>query len=146
MDRTYIAENDEERKRLADLLGHLSDEDLAKPLGEHWTVGVGLMHLAFWDRMWLSKFEEWERTDAVEFPPLRGVVLEVNDAILPWWQSISTVQVRHEALAAAQAIDDKAASLSDDLVAAILADRPRTLSRAVHRREHLDEIAAALAP
>jgi uncharacterized damage-inducible protein DinB len=146
MYRTYIAENDEERKRLADLLGHLSDEDLAKPLGEHWTVGVGLMHLAFWDRMWLSKFEEWERTGAVEFPALRGVVLEVNDAILPWWQSISTVQVRHEALAAAQAIDDKAASLSDDLVAAILADRPRTLSRAVHRREHLDEIAAALAP
>ena len=143
MDRPYIAENDSERARLEDLLARLTDEDFARPMGEHWTVGVGLIHLAFWDRMWLSKLEEWERIGFVDLPAL-SIVRDVNDAMLGWWRSIAPAQIRHEVLAAIRAFDEKSAALPDRIVEPILADRPRTLTRALHRRQHLDEIETAL--
>jgi Mycothiol maleylpyruvate isomerase N-terminal domain len=147
MERSYCAENDEGRARIQALLASLTDEDLSRPVGPDWTVGVGLMHLAFWDRQWLSKFEEWERLGEVIVPaetrslPLFNII---NAAMLPWWRGISPAQVRHEVLAAAEAIDDKVASLSHSMIEAILATRPCTLVRATHRREHLDEIDNAL--
>jgi hypothetical protein len=104
------------------------------------------MHLAFWDRQWLAKLEEWERTGVVVVPPLRDVINGINDGMLPWWRSIAPAQVRHEVVAAAEAMDAKVASLPQHLLEAILADRPRTLIRATHRREHLGEIERALVP
>src|SRR5260370_29927745 len=57
-----------ERARLKAFVSRLSDDALACPVGAHWTVGVGLAHLAFWDRLWLAKFDEWERTGGVVAP------------------------------------------------------------------------------
>jgi hypothetical protein len=102
------------------------------------------MHLAFWDRQWLSKFEEWERIGSVRFPPLREFYNELNNAMLLWWRSIEPAQIRFEAIAAAEAIDTKAATLDEPILQAILAERPRTLIRGVHRGEHLEEIDQAL--
>jgi hypothetical protein len=48
-------------------------------------------------------------------------------------------------IAAAETVDSKAESLPEALVEAILAARPRTLVRATHRRQHLDEIERVLA-
>jgi hypothetical protein len=69
MDQSYIAENDAERARLQALAARLTDADMARPTSEGWTVGVGLLHLAFWDRLSVAKFEEWERTETVQIPP-----------------------------------------------------------------------------
>ena len=58
MDRSYVTENAAERERLKALVARLTDDDMARAMSPQWTVGVGLMHLAFWDGMSLSKFEE----------------------------------------------------------------------------------------
>ena len=145
MDKSYVAENEAELARLKAFVGRLSDADIARPVGAHWTVGVGLAHLAFWDRLWLAKFDEWERTGVVVVPPVKTFVNGMNDGMLPWWRAIAPAQVRHEVIAAAEAADDKAQRLPMTLVKTVLATRPRTIRRAVHRRQHLDELERAAA-
>jgi len=54
-------------------------------------------------------------------------------------------QIRHAVVAAAEAMDRKAETLPAPIVEAILAVRPRSLVRAIHRRQHLDQIERALA-
>jgi hypothetical protein len=145
MDRSSVAENEAERARLKAIVDQLTDADLARPMSEDWTIGVGLMHLAFWDGLSLSKFEEWERTGAVQIPPLRDMVDGINHAMLPWWRTIAPAQVRHAVVAAAEAVDRKAETLPASIIEAILALRPQSLMRANHRRQHLDQIEPALA-
>ena len=145
MDKSYAAENEAELARLKTFVGRLSDAGMARPVGAHWTVGVGLAHLAFWDRLWLAKFDEWERTGVVVVPQVETFVNGMNDGMLPWWRSIAPAQVRQEVIAAAEAADDKARRLPVALVEAVLATRPRTIRRAVHRRQHLDELERAVA-
>ena len=145
MERSYVAENDVERARLKAIVARLTDADMARAMSEDWTVGVGLMHLAFWDGLSLSKFEEWERTGTVEIPAMRDMVDGINQAMLPWWRTIAPAQVRHAVVAAAEAVDRKAETLPVPIIEAILAVRPRSLTRAGHRRQHLDQIERALA-
>jgi hypothetical protein len=145
MDRSYVAENDAERARLQAVVARLTDAEMEHPISEGWTVGVGLMHLAFWDRLSLSKFEEWERTGTVQMMPGREVVDGINDAMLPWWRTVAPAHIKHEVIAAAEAVDRKAATLPEPIIEAILAMRPRSLRRASHRRQHLDQIERALA-
>src|SRR5712691_8344885 len=144
MNQSYTYENEASRARVQDFVASLNAEDMTRPVGIHWTVSIGLMHLAFWDRQWLAKLEEWERTGVVLIPPLRDVINGINDGLLPWWRSIAPAQVRYEVIAAAEAMDAKVASLPQHLLEVILAERPRTLVRATHRQEHLDEIERAL--
>ena len=145
MDRSYVVENNAERARLQALVARLTDADLGRPMSEGWTVGVGLLHLAFWDRLFFSKFEEWERTGEVHIPPMRDLVDGINQAMLPWWRTVAPLQAKHEVVAAAEAVDRKAETLPAPLIEALLAVRPRSLTRAVHRRQHLDQIERALA-
>jgi hypothetical protein len=145
MDRSYVAENEAQRARLKALVARLSDADMARTMSEAWTIGVGLMHLAFWDGLSLSKFEEWERTGTVQIPPMRDMVEGINQAMLPWWRTIAPSQIRHAVVAAAEAVDHKAETLPAPVIEAIQAVRPRSLERAHHRRQHLDQIERALA-
>jgi uncharacterized damage-inducible protein DinB len=144
MDRSYVTENAAEQARLKAIVARLSDDELAHPISPTWTVGVGLAHLAFVDRLWMAKFEEWERTGVVEMPP-GGLFNGINAAMLPWWRATAPAQVKHEVMAAAEAVDRKAENLPAPLVEAILAVRPRALLRAAHRRAHLDTIERTLA-
>lgn len=144
MNHSYVDENDASRLRIQRFVAGLSDDDLARPVGAHWTVATGLMHLAFWDRQWLAKLEEWERTGTVVVPPLAEIINGINDGMLGWWRTIAPAQVRHEVIAAAEAMDAKVAGLPRQILDAVLAERPRTLVRAIHRSEHLAEIEAAL--
>ena len=158
MDRPYVAENDTERERLKAFVGRLSDPEMARPLGQHWTVSVGIAHIAFWDQLWLTRFEEWERNGAVDTAWLAKFVewdrtgadfdgnpTAVNDAMLPWWRSMTPARVRHDVVAAAEAIDHAVERLPESLVKAVLSVRPRTLTRAIHRREILNETERTLA-
>jgi hypothetical protein len=145
MDRSYVAENDAERARLKAVVDRLTDADLARLMSEEWTIGAGLLHLAFWDGLSLSKFEEWERTGEDQSPPMRDLVLAINQVMLPWWRTIAPAQIRHAVVVAAEAVDHKAETLPVPIIEAILAVRPRSLTRAVHRRQHLDQIERALA-
>ncbi len=80
----------------------------------------------------------------VVVPQVETFVNGMNDGMLPWWRMIAPVQVQHEVIAAAEAADDKARRLPVALVEAVLATRPRTILRAVHRRQHLDELERAV--
>jgi hypothetical protein len=144
MERSYVAENEAERARLQAIVARLTDADMARAMSEDWTIGVGLMHLAFWDGLSLAKFEEWERTGEVQIPPMRDMVDGINQAMLPWWRTVAPAQARHAVVAAAEAVDRKAETLPAPIIEAILAVRPRSLTRAIHRRQHLDQIERAL--
>lgn len=146
-DRAYVAQNDAERQRLKAFVARLTDRDMLRAVGQHWTIAVGLVHLAFWDRLWLAKFEEWERTGVVIMPPADSDACQkdINDGMLAWWRTITPAQARHEVIAAAEAVDSKAEQLDEGLVKQIVAARPRTLIRAIHRREVLNELERVLA-
>jgi hypothetical protein len=144
MDRSYVSENATERARLQALVARLTDADMGRAMSAGWTIGVGLLHLAFWDRLSLSKFEEWERTGEVQVPGMRDMIDGINQAMLPWWRTVAPAQIRYEVVAAAEAVDHKAETLPVSIVEAIVALRPRSLTRALHRRQHLDQIEHAL--
>ena len=58
VDRSYIAENAAEFRRLRALVERLSDADLARPTPGGWTVSASLAHVAFWDQrilFWLDR-------------------------------------------------------------------------------------------
>jgi len=65
--------------------------------------------------------------------------------MLPQWLKMLPSEVRREVVAAAEALDHKIQVYPADLAEAIVAQRPRSLIRAIHRNEHLDEIERALA-
>jgi hypothetical protein len=144
MDRSSVAENEAQRAGLKAVIARLTDADLARTMSEDWTIGVGLMHLPFWDGLSLSEFEEWGRTGKVQIPPMRDMVDGINKAMLPWWRTVVPVQVRHAVVAAAEAMDRKAETLPEPIIEAILAVRPLSLTRAIHRPQHLDQIQRAL--
>jgi hypothetical protein len=93
----------------------------------------------------LAKLEEWERIGAVQDLPATGIADGINQAMLPWWRTVAPAQIRYEVMAAAEAVDRKAATLPAAIIEAIQAVRPRMLARAAHRRQHLDQIERALA-
>lgn len=134
--------NRAERERLAAVVGRLSDEDLARPLSDGWTVGVALAHIAFWDRLGLAQLRRWEQDGTISTRPMESQL--INDACLADWLALPPAAIRREVVQAAEAVDHKVAGLSPDLVRLIAAERPRTLQRFNHRRGHLDEIEAAL--
>ena len=49
LDRSYVEENARELERLRALVERLTDEEVAGPVDEHWTVAGVLGHIAFWD-------------------------------------------------------------------------------------------------
>jgi hypothetical protein len=142
MNPDYAAQNAAQRRRLVTLISRLSEVDLVCDLGHGCSVATQLVHLAFWDRYYLAQIETWES---------QGITLDradvdaVNEAVRFLSQSIpprAAVQLVRDA---AEAVDRKIEQLAPELARAIdAAGRVRVLRRAIHRREHLDEIEAAL--
>lgn len=139
----YNALNRQQTERLKSLR-RLSDADLARPVGEHWTVGVALAHLAYFDKRALGALEAWRR---------HGVRLElwvdaeaaVNDIRLPIWREVPPRAALEDAIRAAEALDALLASLTPEEVEAVRAERWAVLFRCRHRDAHLTEIEQALA-
>ena len=73
------------------------------------------------------------------------IVWPVSSTSPSWCVTGSPRQAAELALAIAEAVDRKVAILPDDFVAKnAAAGSPLNLSRAVHRKEHLDEIERVL--
>jgi hypothetical protein len=144
VDRSYVARNDIERARLTALVGKASDADLARAMPAGWTVAAVLGHLAFWDQRILTLIEAWEHGAS---PPLEREedVDWINDAGKPLLLALSPRKAAEVAVTIAEAVDRRVAALPDDFVARnAAAGSPLNLSRAVHRKEHLDEIERVL--
>ena len=145
VDRGFVSDNTRERTRLAALVARLSDADLARPLPAGWTVASVLGHLAFWDQRILVLLDAWGRTGATP-PAARAEDVDwINDAGKPFLLALPPRQLADLTLAIAEAVDRKLESLPDKLVGDnVAAGRPLNFDRGEHRREHLDQIEAAL--
>ncbi len=147
VDRSYVARNEVQRRRLSGLVARMSDADLGRSVSAGWTVAGVLGHLAFWDQRIVVLLERWEREGVSAVPPPldHGAVDWINDAAKPLLLTLPPRRVAELAVAIAEAVDRKAAALPDELVVGnAAAGNPVNLLRAQHRQEHLDEIERTL--
>ena len=128
--------------RIRAFADRLTDDELAHPVGEHWTVSIVFAHLAFWERRALDALERETDPDA---DPMPDVSVIVNDLSLPLWAAIPPREATRLAIEWAEALDARAETLPADVLAKVLAEHPRWIRRSLHRNEHLDEAVAALA-
>jgi hypothetical protein len=141
-DRSFVEKNRAELARLKALLGRLSDADLARPLGEGWTVSAALAHLAFWDRRALFLLERWEKEGYADSPYDSPAL---NEASLPLWLAIPPRTVLRIALETAEAVDRRVETVAPELIEQIIAGGLTVNPvRAEHRREHIEQIEQAL--
>jgi hypothetical protein len=131
-------ENETSRARMTALVGRLSDEQLATPMENDWTVSAYLAHIAFFDRRALELAGKFKTAADVYRSPMDVHVL--NDALLPQWRLLDPRAAANDALAAAAAVDAAIAALPDDVIARIQELDSISLNRGTHRKTHLDEI------
>lgn len=141
MQRAFIERNRASSRRIRDLIGRLSDTDLQHPVGEHWTVSIALVHLAFWDRRVLAILDESERAGKLVVP---SVDISVNDLSLPLWAAIPPREAARLAIEASEELDSRLAELPDSWLETLMTANERWVERALHRNSHLDEVDAAL--
>jgi hypothetical protein len=134
----YKRENETSRGRMKALATRLTDEQLATPMENDWTISAYLAHIAFFDRRALELAGKFKTAADVYESPLDVHVL--NDALLPQWRLIEPRAAANDALAAAAAVDAAIAALPDDVVARIKEMDSISLNRGTHRKTHLDEI------
>ncbi len=142
LDPAIRAANQAATGRIRALAERLTDEQLRHPVGEHWTVGVTLVHLAFWDRRVLDVLD---RTEVAGVVVDVGIDIAVNDLSLPIWSAVPPREGARLAIEAAEAVDARLGGYPADLVDALLVDHGRWVRRSLHRSEHLDEVDRALA-
>ena len=141
IERSFIERNHAVTARIRNLVARLSDDDLKRPIGEHWTVGVALAHIAFWDGRVLAVLDASE--DKGEFTR-QNVDIIVNDISLPLWAAIPPREAGRIAIETAEMLDRRLEALAPEQLEQVAAYSIRYVERAMHRREHLDEIDAAL--
>ncbi|HKY50727.1 MAG TPA: DinB family protein [Candidatus Limnocylindria bacterium] len=144
-DRSHDADNDTQRERLRSLVSRLSDEQLRRPMPDGWTVAGVLAHAAFWDARAIFALGKWRRG----IPPPPGDYEPddpawINDSAKPLCLAITPRDAADLALRLAEEADAGVRALDDETVAKVRELGPFSVSRAGHRREHLDEIERAL--
>jgi hypothetical protein len=147
-DESYVARNAAELERMRRLVGDLTDEQLAAPVNEHWTVAAALGHVAFWDARarYLADLLRTGRAFTADHHEPDDVDW-INDSYRPLAHAIPPRAAAELALRIATDTDARMASLTDEEQAkAWPADEESPLNplRAAHRAEHLDEIEAAV--
>ena len=140
VDRSYVAENAAELRRLRGLVERLSDADLARPTAGGWTVASSLAHVAFWDQRVLFWLDRWDRGEAPRAVD-HAEVDWINDAGKPLLLALPPRVAARLAVEIADRLDRRLAALPDERIAANhAAGEPLLLARARHRKTHLDEI------
>ena len=144
MDADLLVENETERDRLARLVRRLTDEDLSRDLGEGWTVAVALAHCAFWDERAALLLERYiDGTPPHHIPDWYEDVL--NQTLEPQWRALPPRAAADGAVAAAEHVTRILRGLDDELCARLEAQEDGYLLRRFnHRREHIEQIEAAL--
>jgi hypothetical protein len=145
MDRSHDAENDAERDRLINLIERLSDGDLARPMPAGWTVAAVLAHIGFWDARAIFLLDKWQRVDPSKADWEPEDIEWINDSAKPICLALPPRAAAELAQRLAEEADAGVRAIGDELLAKIVAaGSPFNLSRATHRREHLDDIEDAL--
>jgi len=141
VDRSHNIESDAERERLRALVTGLSDEELRRLMPGGWTVAAVLAHAAYWDARAIYWLDKWARgAEPTPYEPENTDA--VNDSTKPLCLALPPRDAANLALRLAEEADGKAKALSDAMLTKIRATGgpPFNLSRAIHRKEHLDDI------
>jgi hypothetical protein len=142
----YEAENAAARERILSLVAGLTDEEMAVPSDDGWTIGAQLAHLAFWDRVHSGRLRAALSSGGdlpAPFPP--GAVDEINNAGLEAWRLIAGTSAIRWFAEASSGVDAYLGSLDPSVVARIRnAGLPRLVERHRHRADHGDAIERAL--
>jgi hypothetical protein len=137
-----LAENAAARERLEIFVRKLSDADLCHPLAAGWTVSAVMAHLAFWDKRALVLIEKWKQ-DGIGPSPMDVDI--INEATRELCLAIPPRAAVEIAIASATAIDRAIEQLNPEMAADIEANgKTVRLNRALHRHDHLNQIAKAL--
>ena len=115
VDRSYIAENAVELRRLRTLVERLSDADLARPTPGGWTVAASLAHVAFWDQrilFWLDRLERGEVPRRLE----EADVDWINDAGKPLCLALPPRAAARLTVEIAEEVDRRLAALGDERI------------------------------
>lgn len=141
LDRSYIEQNRASTERIRALAERLSEEEMQTRVGEHWTVGIVFVHLAWWDRRVMYVLDMTEKDDKLFIPEIDIIV---NDLSLPLWAAIPPHEAARIAIETAETLDKRLEEYSPALLEEIYNYNKRWVIRALHRGEHLDEADAAL--
>ena len=143
--RRYIQENDTERARLEAFVARCTDADLERPVPGGWTVAGILAHLAFWDERVRLLFERWQRDGVAPADENEADVDWMNDSAKPMFLALAPRRAAELAVSIARAADRTVQGLSDEMLARnAAAGTPLNVVRAVHRRQHLEELEEVL--
>jgi hypothetical protein len=144
MSNAFTTKNTTWREALTDLVGRLSDADMARAAGgPGWTIGGLLGHMAFWDQRALVLLNRW-KSSAIAASPIDVDV--ANDAMRPFLNAIPPGTVRKLATDMASAIDAAIDALSPESLAKVeMEGKPVRLDRGMHREHHMAQILKALA-
>ncbi len=141
LDRSFAERNRASTERIRALAARLGDAELARPVGEHWTVAIALAHLAFWDRRVMYVLDKTRESGQVFIPEID---IFVNDLSLPLWAAIPPREAARIAIEQAEMLDRQLEQFPPDLLELVYAENKRWVERALHRGEHLSEVDAAL--
>jgi len=141
LDPNYNELNRESTERIKKLVANLTDEQLQTRVGEHWTVAIALVHLAFWDKRVLATLEKTAKNGTMTIVDLDTVV---NDLSLPIWETVPAKDAVKLAIETAEELDSQLEKFPKDFLEEIYNHNKRFVVRALHRNEHLDEVEAAL--
>jgi hypothetical protein len=141
LDPSFVQLNRAATERLRRLVNRLTDEQLQTRMGEHWTIAICLAHFAFWERRVMYVLDVTKKAGRLVSP---DIDVFVNDLSLPLWAAIPPREAARIAVECADACDKQLEAFPQDLLAQVYEHRKRTVVRALHRNEHLDEIDQAL--
>ena len=144
-DRSYVETNRRELERLKALVDRASDEDLARPMDDGWTVASVLAHMAFWDLRVATCLERWGPDGSGPEPTYHDAVDWINDSTKPLISALEPRVAARLAVEAAEA-DGGVAEMSDELLE--WNGSPGRYVNTDHRASdrHLDEIERLLPP
>jgi len=140
LDRSFVELNRASTQRIRAMAAR-SDEELKRPVGEHWTVSIVLAHLAWWDRRVMYVLDMTERDGKLFIPEID---VFVNDLSLPLWAAVPPREAGRIAIESAEELDQRLENYPPALLEEIFDYNKRWVVRAMHRGEHLDEADAAL--
>ena len=140
---TYDPDNERSRARLRALVARLGEADLARDVGDGWTVAMVLAHLAFWDGRAGQIAERWLANGTDDEAPID--VPSANDGMKPLLAAVPPLEAARLALEAAERVDALVARFTPALVAAATTGSAIRGNRSEHRLEHIQQIEAALA-
>jgi len=142
VDQTILDDNTAQTRRLEALVARLSDADLARDLGEGWTVAVALARLAFWDGRAVYGLRRW----AADGTPVSDADDHIlNEALLSQWRALPPRRAAELAVAGAREVTAVVEGLSEQVASDVVArGLDWLLHRARHRRDHIEQIEAAV--